>query len=267
MVTPINLAELGRQRGIRRKRVVLRRVSPSRTQEMDLYAVYAEGVAAWQRLAATLAEVYTEPAPVTADATPASMQHLVDQTAREADGILFHQTEGLGRWVRSMGTWHGQRTISAAKSALGVDIEPFVRLSDVQDILTESIERNTTLIRDLNGRTKSRVEAILYDAQVNRRTKREVVAALSEAMGITKRRARLIASDQAHKLNIALTAFRNEQLGIKSYIWDTRKDDRVRPGHRVREGKLFQWAHPPWDGHPGFAVACRCAARSVVELG
>ncbi len=50
------------------------------------------------------------------------------------------------------------------------------------------------------------------------------------------------------------------------YIWRTARDGRVRPEHARREGRIFAWDDPPWDGHPGSAPGCRCSSEAVVEL-
>lgn len=263
----LNLAQLARDRGIRRKRVRLRPIAPSKVQEGDLYAIYRDTLAIWEGLARQIAATYSEPSPITTDADGRQLQWLVDQAAREAESIVFVQTEKLGRWVRRIGTWHGDRTISSVKSALGVDIAPFVRLSDVHDMLDDAVRANVSLIHDINTRNRAAVEAVIYDAQVNRRTKKEVTDSLAKAMGITKRRARMIANDQLYKLNIALTAYRNQQLGIAYYEWDHTPQAHPRPEHVQRDGKLFRWDTPPWDGLPGYAPNCKCRAVPIVELG
>jgi hypothetical protein len=33
-------------------------------------------------------------------------------------------------------------------------------------------------------------------------------------------------------------------------------DDRVRPDHEERQGRVFSWDDPPWDGNPGEAINC-----------
>lgn len=261
-----NLAALARDKGMAKGRTVrIRPAVPTQALANDLYAIYADSIAIWQELASQLSAAYTRPAPITSDADGAQLSWLVTQAAQRADQTILYQTERLGRWVSRVGAWHGARTISAIKSATGVDIEPFIRLSDVRGLLDDSIRANVSLIRDLNADTRSRMEAIILDSLVNRRTKKETTDAIAKAMGITKRRARRIANDQAHKLGISLSAYRNQQLGIKTYLWETMRDDRVRNLHKRRQGKTFRWDKPPVDGHPGYAPGCRCHALPVLE--
>ena len=246
--------------------MTLRPVVPTGVLEADLYRIYLDGIAAWAGLFREIAAAYTR-SPLTTDADGRQLQWLVDQASARADGIVFTQTDKLGRWVRRVGTWHGDKTISSVRSALGVDISPYVRLTDVQDLLADSVRANVALIRDVNARTRSAVQEIIYDAQVNRRTKKYVTDALAKAMGVTKRRARLIANDQMHKLNLALTAYRNQQLGIDKYKWKHNERSHPRPHHVARNGHIFEWAKAPYDGHPGYAINCACEALPIVELG
>ncbi|MCP4393335.1 MAG: hypothetical protein GY804_03565, partial [Alphaproteobacteria bacterium] len=49
------------------------------------------------------------------------------------------------------------------------------------------------------------------------------------------------------------------------YIWHTQKDSKTRSSHADRDGKVFEWAHPPEGGHPGEDYNCRCWAEPVME--
>lgn len=56
------------------------------------------------------------------------------------------------------------------------------------------------------------------------------------------------------------------EIDPEHYIWRTRHDRRVRPEHAAREGHVFSWDNPPWDGHPGTQNGCRCSAEALVDL-
>lgn len=49
------------------------------------------------------------------------------------------------------------------------------------------------------------------------------------------------------------------------YRWRTKGDDRVRPEHRARHGRLFSWDEPPEGGHPGVDYGCRCTPARVSD--
>ena len=95
---------------------------------------------------------------------------------------------------------------------------------------------------------------------------RALVELINNKIGKTEANVNLIARDQVSKLNGQLTRVRQTSLGVKSYIWRTSLDERVRPTHISKEGKEFNWNEPPSDtGHPGEDYQCRCYAEPVLE--
>lgn len=48
------------------------------------------------------------------------------------------------------------------------------------------------------------------------------------------------------------------------YVWRTRRDARVRPSHRMNDGRIFSRSNPPDTGHPGEDYNCRCEAVPYV---
>lgn len=239
------------------------------TAETDLYAIVMEGVRLWSKLIRErLIPAYSKPQPVVMDAVQdGRLQWLIDQIDTEVNNRVFYQTEKLGRWVTKQGSWHTGKTISSVKSATGVDVSPFLLMSDIRPTLETSITVNVDLIKGLNADTKRRVEMVMFDAIAMRRNQKYVTRELALAMGISQRKARLIARDQTHKLNSLLTRLRNEQLGIEAYVWLTMRDDKVRRVHRERQDKVFRWDTPPYDGHPGYPINCRCVSAAVLHYG
>jgi SPP1 gp7 family putative phage head morphogenesis protein len=56
---------------------------------------------------------------------------------------------------------------------------------------------------------------------------------------------------------------KNPQTG--KYIWHTAEDEKVRPSHAERDGKVFDFAHPPIGGNPGDDYNCRCTAETISD--
>lgn len=77
--------------------------------------------------------------------------------------------------------------------------------------------------------------------------------------------AAFIARDQISKLNGQFNRARQEAAGITGFVWETRKDSRVRPAHRDLQGKTFTWAEGASGVYPGQPINCRCWARAVVD--
>ena len=249
-----------------RRETTLRPIVPTKAQENELYSIYWASIRIWQKLAADVAANWSQPAQITIDAPDGTqLQWLIDQADAWSRDTLIYQTERLGRWVTKVGKWNGAKTIAGIKSATGTDVEPFIRLSDVREELELAIRQNVALISSVNADTKNRVQQIIFDGFAQRKTKKQITDELAKAMGITKRRARIIAGDQLHKLNIAMSKHRNLQLGITRYKWGRTISRHERPHHLARVGKVFRWDKPPWDGPPGYAIGCKCSAAAILD--
>lgn len=100
-------------------------------------------------------------------------------------------------------------------------------------------------------------------------------------------RAKLIARNESSGFIGAFEQKRGKDLGLRFYRWRTSKDERVRPSHRVMEGKYCTWDDASvyadtledaqngiWKSradiggviaHPKEEIECRCNAEFVVE--
>lgn len=124
---------------------------------------------------------------------------------------------------------------------------------------------NVGLIRSVPDRALDQVSDLVAESWSKGRSTADLQRHLRDRLGVTRRRAELIARDQIGKLNGELTAMRQSALGIESYIWQTSRDERVRQMHADRHGDRFSWDAPPDDGHPGIPIQCRCTAEPDVD--
>lgn len=132
------------------------------------------------------------------------------------------------------------------------------------------VQQNLDLIKSIDTETMQKIrnrmaERIIHTVDVAQLTK-YLIQDIQELAGVEIRRATLIGVDQVGKLNGQLAQFRQEFAGISEYRWETAHDSRVRPAHRLRQGKIFKWSNPPPDGHPGYPIRCRCVALPVIDL-
>jgi len=256
--------------GFRRRDVAVELSRPTLDDESVLYEVYRnEVLTPWREGIKRIVSLYTLPVIeplITRDADGEQLQWLVDQIERQVMARRVYQTERLGVWVTGQGNRSTRQTVRAVAGAVGVDVRPYMVLADIQGPLRVAIGQNVALISRLNGDTAARVQAILLDGFNNRRSKAEIARALRETMGISDRRARLIAKDQIYKLNSEITKIRARQLGVKKYKWRTKRDSRVRKTHRAREGRTYTYAKGPRTGPPGYEINCRCHAEAILPL-
>lgn len=138
--------------------------------------------------------------------------------------------------------------------------EPFL-----EDALKLFESENLRLIKSLPAQYVEQLRGKFVEA-VKRGTRWEDVAKEIREILPEKlhNRANLIARDQIGKLNAQLTLERQKNIGVTHYIWRGMLDERERPAHREREGKVFEIGHVHDDGLIGEAVLCRCYAEMVL---
>ncbi|WP_230592821.1 phage minor head protein [Gallibacterium anatis] len=152
------------------------------------------------------------------------------------------------------------------KSAYKVDI--FVSEPWLDEPLLQAEWQNINLIKSLPMQLQEKLRYRMAEAVLGGESYKSLAADLEKLLDIPKRRATIIARDQIGKLNGRLTQLRQENIGVKSYIWRGSLDERERLLHVEREGKVFRWDNPPDDGHPGQPILCRCSAEAVLpEFG
>lgn len=157
------------------------------------------------------------------------------------------------------------RKFTAAISAsANVDISALIRDDDLVDLLALRTSEHVSLIKSLSDDVFEHIERTSLGSILEGRGNRETEKLLAGLEGIDRRRATLIARDQASKLNGAMNRFRQEQAGVTHYKWSTTLDGRERPTHHANHGKRFAWAKAPPTGHPGHEINCRCRAKAII---
>lgn len=186
------------------------------------------------------------------------------------------------RWINSINAEDRLEIERMLAQSFGIDTAYIFDSREVADVLD-------TLVSEATGLIKSVPEELFNDigkaVVANMRGEvlpegRSLTQQIQFLTGHTEKRARLIARDQMSKIHTGITQVRQESLGIEKYVWRTAKDarvvgnpnglypkgNRVHNDHYKREGKVFAWANPPEDGHPGFAIRCRCYAEPILDF-
>ena len=140
---------------------------------------------------------------------------------------------------------------------------------DYEKIRQIWVNQNIELIHSINRRTLESIRYALSENIIRAVDRKILVEELTDSImhmaEVNEKRAALIACDQVGKLNSQLTQLEQMNQGVDSYIWQTMGDSRVRPTHDARQGKRFAWDDPPSDGHPGWAIRCRCSASPCYD--
>ena len=183
---------------------------------------------------------------------------------------------------RNRAQWRKQK-----KTVLGTDFDESEPWEG--ELLSAWGQANFDLIQSLSNEYIKKLNLIVSDGVTKGETWDEIMIDLKKMHpNMTQARAKLLARDQAGKLNGLITQRRQEEVGVETYYWSTAGDERVRgnpagpwknavPSHFVMNGKLCQWGDrtvfsedggKTWKkrfgkmpiAHPGEEIQCRCTA-------
>lgn len=184
-------------------------------------------------------------------------------------GMRERVTQATLRRIRSILTGeserHTKRWTAVIQTQVSVDLSNVVRQEALDNYLDAVALRSAGLITGIYDDTVRAVAALTQEAVVNSVSVNTLKKQIQERLQISTRRANLIARDQVATLTSELNHIRQEQAGVLKYEWSTSGDSRVRDLHEEFDGKVFTWAKPPRDGHPGAAINCRCVAIGILE--
>ena len=156
----------------------------------------------------------------------------------------------------------GNRQLTmAARRAIGVNM--IAESPVLEQRLRDWSSRNVQLVTKMTDDHLGRVRTIVTEGVTNGRTARELGRSISQATGVARRRAQLIARDQIATLNSQLQHDRMRTNGVTEGIWRTVGDDRVRDEHAAREGQQFTIAQGIEGERPGEPINCRCSTEPV----
>lgn len=179
----------------------------------------------------------------------------------------------IQKYLNDLQGWHRVQVIASFRKALGVDIRPVLQEPPVQAFMRARVAENVALIRTIPPRAHqgltTKLDRLLQTRPFDQHELMRLVGRQYRSSGYSLRR---ITRDQTEKQIGQLNQIRQEQLGIRSYLWLTSVDERVRPAHAALHRTRHKWSEPPVgggtssgeSGHPGSGILCRCTARAIV---
>ena len=150
---------------------------------------------------------------------------------------------------------YNRSQIEAVYKSLGQS--PIVGV-DETTIKNQFMQQNRMLIDSISTDIKTKLIYEINNQVNNGYDEAEIIAVVNKAKEQAYKRADKIAHNEIGNLDGRMCKQRQRANGITHYQWRTVRDERVRPWHAEREGKIFAWDKPPFDGHPREAPFCRC---------
>ena len=159
--------------------------------------------------------------------------------------------------------------MAKARKALGINLSSVISGEDLTETLETAATRQAGLIKNLLDSFIQKVQTRVTTAVLTGQSATNLKKLIAKDLGISDRRAKVIARDQIAKVISELTILRHTQAGITDYEWVTSHDERVRPLHRSINGEHYQYGKPTGAEEglpPGQPILCRCVARPFIEF-
>jgi SPP1 gp7 family putative phage head morphogenesis protein len=218
----------------------------------------------------TVLAVYRRKPPEMArDESPASA--LRDAMARlSADWLArfeeFGQTHGKSFAKAAIAG--GDRSFRDALARAGFTVD-FHMTRAANDIMRATISEQVNLIRSIPAEYLTQVEGMVMRSVQLGRDMGSLSQELQQQLGVTKRRAAIIARDQNNKATASITKARQLQLGITEAKWlHSAGGRKPRPEHVAFSGKTYDIAKGAFlEGKwvwPGTEINCRCVSISII---
>ena len=274
-----DLATMARRNNVRRKAIPIRTPATPGMFATDLYAIYNRIIRAWEAGKPAIMASYERALAGMVTDSPADVEQEVSSIAATLERLTLILTPQLTDWALNVERWQRGKWRGAVLSATGVDLGTLIGVGDVRATLETTIGWNTALVRDVSKQVESRIASAVFDGLRNRSPARDVAKQITNATGLGRKRARLIAADQLSKISESLADERRREAGLDVWEWKHSGKLNYRPDHKTRDGKLYgdnadsvgkvvngkTVATPPKD-RPGQLIRCGCRSLSVLVL-
>lgn len=216
-------------------------------------------------------------------ATPAQAAQVMREMQQRWREVYGPDAERLAmKWVGEVSRDAKERLEKNIARSLGIDMTAIFDDKTVFDAVSlMSMEAQSLIVTIPDEYLFGVSQAVLANYQgLPQPEGRSLTEQIRHLGGVSERQANLIARDQTSKINMAINQARQQEVGIEEYIWRTARDRRVvgnpngkypdgnhvHGNHWKREGQIFRWDKPPFDGHPGYAINCRCFAEPIIDV-
>lgn len=165
-------------------------------------------------------------------------------------------------WLAYAAQWNRRNWESTFQSQFGVDLRGLATSMHLDPEVQVAFRWLLELMDDLHRQTvaKLRLAAVAAEALPGG-TATLTREAVAEVLKAQKRRAHLIAHDQAQKILAKINERQQVEGGITKYRWNHSFLPNPRRHHVERQGNIYSWSRPPRGGHPGTEIQCRCTAE------
>lgn len=175
----------------------------------------------------------------------------------------------LARWFAEASFKRSDYALKEILRKGGFSVE-FKMTRPVNDVFQATIGEQIGLIKSIASEHLSEVQGMLMRSVQSGRDLGQMSAELQARLGVTKRRAALIARTQNNMATATITRARQQELGITKCVWrHSHGGKEPRPSHVAADGKTYDvdkgmYLDGVWTW-PGREINCRCFCQPVIE--
>lgn len=212
---------------------------------------------------------------IATDADPAfDLKHVVADLRRRWGKDFNGAADRLARYFSQSVEKRSSAALAKILKDAGISVR-FQMTQGMQDVLKATVQANVTLIKSIPDQYLGQVEGIVMRSVQTGRDLGQVSKDLQEQLGVTKRRAALIARTQNNLATAAFAKARYLEVGIVEADWHHSTAGREpRPTHvkASRDHVRYDVARGWYDPHerkfvqPGELINCRCFSTPVLPI-
>jgi len=174
----------------------------------------------------------------------------------------------IADWFATAAKDRSDFALAASLRRAGMTVK-FAMSPLVRDVMHASVAENVRVIKTIPAEYLGRVESAVLRSVTAGRDVGALARELSHGYGVSKVRARLIATHQNNMATATITRVRQTELGISQAYWlHSGGGNHPRPEHVAMSGKKYDVLRGAFlEGEwvwPGTAINCRCVTRSIV---
>jgi SPP1 gp7 family putative phage head morphogenesis protein len=218
------------------------------------------------------AQYRAKPPEMAQDASPAkALEAVLKWLGRYWEKKINAAAPKLAAWFARKA---GNRSDEALRKILrdgGISVK-FQMTSAMTDNIDAIVAENVALIKSIPQEFHTQVNGMVMRSVTAGRDLHSLTTELQDRLGVTRRRAEFIASDQNSKATSNLRRVREIELGLDEAIWIHSHAGKVpRPTHVANDGKKFSlkdgWLDPAINKRiwPGTEPRCRCSWRPLIK--
>jgi SPP1 gp7 family putative phage head morphogenesis protein len=208
-----------------------------------------------------------------------SIEHGTLSAAYQVAQALAQYAEALEPWARAvlsrMHTEIGARDRKQwmkYAAEMGRNLRDEIESAPTGEVMRQLLSEQVALIKSIPLDAAKRVHELTLEGLIDGTRWPEIAKKIYETGDVTISRSNLIARTEVSRTAAILTEVRARHVGSTHFVWETVRDNRVRPDHHDLHGKTFAWDDPPVADKrtgaralPGAIYNCRCFARPLLS--